>query len=102
MTTPATARNRAKAARLYAAIDASGYYANPVAKDARSWMNVPFTIPDTALEKTFLAEAAAAGLVNLEGHRSVGGFRASIYNAMPAEGVDALIAFMQEFQRRHG
>ncbi|MEZ5532814.1 MAG: 3-phosphoserine/phosphohydroxythreonine transaminase [Steroidobacteraceae bacterium] len=96
------ARNRAKAARLYAAIDASGYYANPVAKDARSWMNVPFTIPDTALEKTFLAEAAAAGLVNLEGHRSVGGFRASIYNAMPAEGVDALIAFMQEFQRRHG
>ena len=96
------ARNRAKAARLYAAIDASGYYANPVAKDARSWMNVPFTIPDTALEKTFLAEAAAAGLVNLEGHRSVGGFGASIYNAMPAEGVDALIAFMQEFQRRHG
>jgi len=96
------ARNRAKAERLYGAIDASGYYRNPVAKEARSWMNVPFTIPDTALEKTFLAEAGQAGLANLEGHRSVGGFRASIYNAMPIEGVDALIAFMKEFQRRHG
>lgn len=94
-------RNRAKAAKLYAAIDASGWYRNPVQKAARSWMNVPFTIPDTALEKSFLAEAAKAGLVNLEGHRSVGGFRASIYNAMPPEGVDALIAFMQDFQRRH-
>ncbi|MBV6418003.1 MAG: Phosphoserine aminotransferase [Steroidobacteraceae bacterium] len=96
------AKNRAKAARLYGAIDASGFYANPVAKEARSWMNVPFTIPDAALEKTFLAEAAAAGLANLEGHRSVGGFRASIYNAMPMEGIDALIAFMKEFERRHG
>jgi len=64
-------------------------------------MNVPFTIPDAALEPAFLAEAAAAGLTNLEGHRSVGGFRASIYNAMPIEGVDALIAFMQDFKRRH-
>ena len=94
-------RNRAKAGRLYAAIDSSGYFRNPVAKEARSWMNVPFTIPNPDLEKTFLAEAGKAGLVNLEGHRSVGGFRASIYNAMPIEGIDALIAFMRDFQSRH-
>ena len=94
-------RNRAKAGRLYAAIDSSGYFRNPVAKEARSWMNVPFTIPNPDLEKTFLAEAGKAGLVNLEGHRSVGGFRASIYNAMPNEGIDALIAFMKDFQSRH-
>jgi phosphoserine aminotransferase len=95
-------RNRAKAELLYRAIDESGYYRNPVAKNCRSWMNVPFTIPNPDLEKTFAAEAAKAGLMNLEGHRSVGGMRASIYNAMPIEGVRALIAFMQEFQRRHG
>ena len=65
-------------------------------------MNVPFTIPNPDLEKTFVAEAAKAGLTNLEGHRSVGGMRASIYNAMGLEGVDALIAFMQDFQRRNG
>jgi phosphoserine aminotransferase len=65
-------------------------------------MNVPFTLPDASLEKPFSAAAAQAGLVGLEGHRSVGGMRASIYNAMPPEGVDALIAFMKEFQRRHG
>lgn len=95
-------RNRVKADRLYAAIDNSGYYKNPVATNCRSWMNVPFTIPNPELEKTFVAEAAKAGLTNLEGHRSVGGMRASIYNAMSLDGVDALIAFMQEFQRRHG
>lgn len=95
-------KNRAKAEKLYGAIEASGYYRNPVAKNARSWMNVPFTIPNPDLEKTFLAEAGKAGLTNLEGHRSVGGFRASIYNAMPIEGVDALIAFMKEFQKRNG
>jgi phosphoserine aminotransferase len=95
-------RNRAKAELLYAAIDASGFYSNPVAKNCRSWMNVPFTLAKPELDKTFRAEAKAAGLVNLEGHRSVGGMRASIYNAMPPAGVDALIAFMQEFQRRHG
>jgi phosphoserine aminotransferase len=95
-------RNRAKAETLYRAIDESGYYRNPVARNCRSWMNVPFTIPNPELEKTFLAEAAQAGLANLEGHRSVGGMRASIYNAMPAEGVDALVGFMREFQRRHG
>ncbi|HEY8051799.1 MAG TPA: 3-phosphoserine/phosphohydroxythreonine transaminase [Steroidobacteraceae bacterium] len=95
-------RNRAKAQLLYAAIDGSGFYSNPVAVTARSWMNVPFTLRDPALDKTFLAEAQAAGLTNLAGHRSAGGMRASIYNAMPPEGVAALVAFMQEFQRRHG
>lgn len=96
------ARNQAKADKLYRAIDESGYYKSPVAPNARSWMNVPFTIPNPELEKTFCSEAAKAGLANLEGHRSVGGMRASIYNAMPSEGVDALVAFMGEFQRRHG
>jgi phosphoserine aminotransferase len=94
-------RNRRKAAKLYAAIDESGFYRNPVAKNCRSWMNVPFTLAKPELDKTFLADAQAAGLTNLEGHRSVGGMRASLYNAMPPEGVDALIAFMKEFQRRH-
>jgi phosphoserine aminotransferase len=96
------ARNRAKAELLYRTIDESGFYRNPVAKSCRSWMNVPFTLPRPELEQTFLAEAKTAGLVSLEGHRSVGGMRASIYNAMPLEGVQALVAFMKEFQRRHG
>ncbi|MBM4213016.1 MAG: 3-phosphoserine/phosphohydroxythreonine transaminase [Gammaproteobacteria bacterium] len=95
-------RNRRKAERLYAAIDSSGYYQSPVAANCRSWMNVPFTIPNPELEKTFCTEAAKAGLANLEGHRSVGGMRASIYNAMPLAGVEALISFMGEFQQRHG
>ena len=95
-------RNRAKAARLYSAIDASGFYRNPVDPGCRSWMNVPFTLAKPELEKTFLAEAAAEGLVNLEGHRSVGGMRASLYNAMPLEGVEALVGFMAEFERRRG
>jgi phosphoserine aminotransferase len=95
-------QNRRKAEKLYAAIESSGYYKNPVAKNCRSWMNVPFTLPNANLDKTFVAEAKAAGLTNLEGHRSVGGMRASIYNAMPPEGVDALIAFMNDFQRRNG
>ena len=94
--------NRAKAEALYAAIDSSGFYHNPVAKDCRSWMNVPFTLARPELDKPFLAEAQAAGLTNLEGHRSVGGMRASIYNAMPLAGVQALISFMKEFQRRNG
>jgi phosphoserine aminotransferase len=94
--------NRAKAEKLYAAIDASSFYRNPVAKDARSWMNVPFTLARPELDKTFITEANAAGLVTLEGHRSVGGMRASLYNAMPMEGVNALVAFMKEFERRHG
>ena len=95
-------RNRTKAEKLYATIDGSGFYRNPVPVAFRSWMNVPFTLAKPELDKTFLAEAQAAGLTNLEGHRSVGGMRASIYNAMPPEGVDALIGFMQEFKRRHG
>ena len=94
--------NERKARRLYDFIDGSGFYANPVAPDSRSWMNVPFTLADDALDKTFLTEAAAAGLQTLKGHRSVGGMRASIYNAMPEAGVDALIQFMQEFARTHG
>ena len=94
--------NRAKADRLYAAIDGSGFYANPVARDCRSWMNVPFTLPSEDLDKPFLEGAKAAGLVALAGHRSVGGMRASIYNAMPMAGVEALVAYMAEFQRKHG
>jgi phosphoserine aminotransferase len=95
-------RNRAKAEKLYGFIEASGYYKSPVAKNARSWMNVPFTLPKPELDKQFCADAGKAGLVNLEGHRSVGGMRASIYNAMSIEGVDALIAFMKQFQQKNG
>jgi phosphoserine aminotransferase len=94
--------NRAKAEKLYGAIDASSFYRSPVVKDARSWMNVPFTLAKPDLEKTFAAEAKQAGLVTLEGHRSVGGMRASLYNAMPMEGVDALVSFMKEFERKYG
>jgi phosphoserine aminotransferase len=96
------ARNRAKAELLYRTIDESALFRNPVAKSSRSWMNVPFTLARPELDPTFLSEAKTAGLVSLEGHRSVGGMRASIYNAMPLEGVQALVAFMQDFQRRHG
>ena len=95
-------RNRTKAQLLYAAIDGSGFYANPVQRDSRSWMNVPFTLKEPELDASFLTEARAAGLVNLEGHRSVGGMRASIYNAMPLAGVQALVDFMKAFERRHG
>ena len=95
-------RNRTKAERLYAAIDASGFYANPVARNCRSWMNVPFTLSEPELDATFLNEARVAGLINLEGHRSIGGMRASLYNAMPLEGVDALVEFMKDFERRYG
>ena len=95
-------RNRAKAETLYGAIDASQFYSNPVARDCRSWMNVPFRIAKPELDKTFLAEADVAGLTNLAGHRAVGGMRASIYNAMPAAGVAALVDFMRDFERRYG
>ena len=95
--------NRRKAEALYAAIDGSGgFYRNPVAPECRSWMNVPFVLADTGLDGVFLEQAQAAGLVQLKGHRSVGGMRASIYNAMPEEGVAALIAFMQDFQKQKG
>ena len=94
--------NERKAKKLYTAIDSSGYYKNPVDKAYRSWMNVPFTLPNEALDKPFLQEAKAAGLTNLKGHRVVGGMRASLYNAMPEAGVDALTAFMADFAKRHG
>ena len=94
--------NRRKADKLYAAIDGSGFYANPVDPECRSWMNVPFTLADPELDPVFLSEAKEQGMVTLKGHRSVGGMRASIYNAMPEAGVDALVAFMSEFEKRHG
>ncbi len=94
--------NRHKSERLYDAIDASGFYNSPVDPACRSWMNVPFTLANPDLDGEFLGQAKSAGLLNLKGHRSVGGMRASIYNAMPMAGVDALIGFMQEFERKHG
>ena len=95
-------RNRAKAELLYGAIDASGFWSNPVDPVARSWMNVPFLAPDPALDKPFLAAAAEAGLSGLAGHRSVGGMRASLYNAMPIEGVQALVDLMTDFEKQNG
>lgn len=95
-------RNARKAAKLYGYLDASGFYRNPVDPACRSWMNVPFRLADESLDAVFLKEAAAAGLVGLAGHRIVGGMRASLYNAMPEAGVDALIAFMQDFMQRKG
>jgi phosphoserine aminotransferase len=94
-------RNRIKAGTLYAAIDASELYGNSVVKDARSCMNVTFQLKIPALNEAFLAAAAEAGLKGLKGHRVVGGMRASLYNAMPLAGVEALIAFMRDFERRH-
>jgi len=94
--------NKRKAEKLYAAIDASSFYSNPVDPACRSWMNVPFTLADATLDDRFLTEAAEQGLVTLKGHRSVGGMRASIYNAMPEQGVDALVAFMADFEKRYG
>ncbi|MEW8507917.1 MAG: 3-phosphoserine/phosphohydroxythreonine transaminase [Candidatus Thiodiazotropha sp.] len=94
--------NRRKADALYSAIDSSGFYANPVSPESRSWMNVPFTLADSSLDAKFIEEAGAAGLKTLKGHRSVGGMRASIYNAMPESGVKALIDFMAEFARVNG
>lgn len=94
--------NARKAKRLYDAIDGSSFYANPVQLDSRSWMNVPFTLSDPSLDDTFIKEAKAANLTTLKGHRSVGGMRASIYNAMPEAGIEALVAFMRDFERTHG
>lgn len=95
-------RNRAKAELLYGYIDASGYYKNPVERSARSWMNVPFTLPREELDAPFLKEAEKVGLMALKGHRAVGGMRASIYNAMPLDGVQALVDFMRDFAKRNG
>jgi phosphoserine aminotransferase len=94
-------RNRRKAQKLYDAIDASSFYRNPVRVKCRSWMNVPFVLAEPELDGRFLDEAATAGLLNLKGHRSVGGMRASLYNAMPEAGVDVLIEFMREFERKN-
>ncbi len=94
--------NDRKAEKLYAAIDASNFYSNPVAKDCRSLMNVPFMLADDQLDAKFLEDSKAAGLTNLKGHRSVGGMRASIYNAVSEDAVDTLIAFMAEFERTEG
>ncbi|NPC56255.1 3-phosphoserine/phosphohydroxythreonine transaminase [Caenimonas soli] len=96
------AHNKAKAAILYDFLDNSGFYRNPVAKDDRSLMNVPFKLKDDSLDEAFLKGAQAKGMIQLKGHRSVGGMRASIYNAMPIEGVKALVAYMKEFEAQHG
>ncbi len=93
--------NRRKASKLYGYIDDSAFYANPVETASRSLMNVPFTLANSELDKAFLAESEAAGLLNLKGHRSVGGMRASIYNAVPEAAVDALIDFMRDFEARN-
>jgi len=93
--------NERKAGKLYAAIDGSDFYASPVALNNRSWMNIPFTLKDAELDKVFLEEAAKQNLVTLKGHRSVGGMRASIYNAMPEAGVDALVKFMGGFSNKY-
>jgi phosphoserine aminotransferase len=94
--------NRAKAALLYDYLDQTEFYHSPVAKDDRSLMNIPFTLRNADLDKAFIQETEAAGLTQLKGHRSVGGMRASIYNAMPIEGVQTLVQFMREFERKHG
>jgi phosphoserine aminotransferase len=95
--------NIRKANLLYDCIDQSGgFYSNPVAKADRSRMNVPFVLRDESLNADFLAGAEAAGMAGLKGHKIVGGMRASIYNAMPLAGVEALVAYMQDFARRRG
>lgn len=94
--------NRRKAEKLYAYIDGSGFYRNPVEKQSRSSMNIPFVLPDEELNKSFLVGAEEAGLLNLAGHRSVGGMRASIYNAVPEAAIDVLINYMKHFAQYHG
>jgi phosphoserine aminotransferase len=94
--------NREKAGLLYDYLDSTGFYASPVARENRSLMNVPFTLKDAALDEAFLKLAKERGLLQLKGHRSVGGMRASIYNAMPVEGVRALVDAMRDFEKSHG
>ncbi|MCL5041114.1 MAG: 3-phosphoserine/phosphohydroxythreonine transaminase [Gammaproteobacteria bacterium] len=94
--------NERKQQTLYSAIDASELYSNPINPSDRSWMNIPFRLADDRLDKPFLAGAEERGLLNLKGHRSVGGMRASIYNAVPQAAVDALVAYMAEFEQQHG
>ena len=93
--------NAQKAALLYDTLDASGFYQTRVAKAARSRMNVPFYLPDDRLYPVFLEQSKAAGLLNLKGHKAVGGLRASLYNAMPLEGVQALVSFLRGFEKEH-
>jgi len=95
-------QNVAKANLLYGYLDATPFYNSPVAPENRSRMNVPFTLHDAALDEAFLKGAKERGLVQLKGHRSVGGMRASIYNAMPLEGVQALVDYMKSFEKSHG
>ncbi len=95
------AHNRAKAAVLYDYLDSTAFYSSPIAREDRSLMNVPFKLRDEALDEPFLKGAQARGMIQLKGHRSVGGMRASIYNAMPIEGVQALVAYMKEFEAQH-
>jgi phosphoserine aminotransferase len=95
-------RNQEKAALIYDEIDSTGFYKGHAAPDSRSLMNVTFRLPTEELEKQFVAEATKAGLDGLKGHRSVGGIRASIYNAFPKDGVETLVSFMKEFERTHG
>jgi phosphoserine aminotransferase len=94
--------NRAKAKLLYDYLDHSSFFSNSVARDDRSLMNVPFQLKDAALDEAFLKGAQARGMIQLKGHRVVGGMRASIYNAMPIEGVRALVHYMKEFEAQHG
>jgi phosphoserine aminotransferase len=96
------ARNERKAAKLYAEIDRTGFYRGTAEKASRSRMNVTFRLSSEELEGKFVKESTAAGLDGLKGHRSVGGMRASIYNAFPEAGIDALVSFMQEFERKNG
>jgi phosphoserine aminotransferase len=96
------ARNIAKAELLYGFLDGSGFYSNRVAKEGRSRMNVPFFLHDERLNEAFLAGAKARTLLQLKGHKSVGGMRASIYNAMPLSGVQALVGYMKDFAQQHG
>ncbi len=95
-------RNVAKAKLLYDSLDSSAFFRNPVPREDRSRMNVPFTLKDAGLDGAFLKGAEERGMVQLKGHRSVGGMRASIYNAMPLEGVQALVSYMKEFEKKHG
>jgi phosphoserine aminotransferase len=94
--------NRRKAGKLYDLIDASDFFGNPVEVESRSLINVPFTLADSALDDVFLQEAEAAQLLNLKGHRSVGGMRASLYNAVDEASVDALCGFLRDFEQRRG
>ncbi len=94
--------NQRKSEKLYSAIDASDFYKNPVDKACRSWMNLPFTLSNSELDSEFLSEASEQGIIAIKGHKSVGGMRASIYNAMPEEGVDALVKMMGSFEKKYG